>query len=449
MIDQSFSAGNFRRIYDLDRKNKGTLEVEYFPDAYKIRKKITMLKGFIYWLARRLRSGQISTAKFEEKKGKINEHIKLRKEQYNNEVNSKLKIIAQNVSIKGYALPLTLLPHQVKDKNVYSIGNSVEALFVSRQIKCILSSLYTIKSNNRDLIISRLSALAKEMSPKYIIRADVESFYESINHKSLLDMLHSSPKLSVPPRRVITQLIRKYQALTGLDKGVPRGVGISSYLSELYMSVVDDKIRALPDVTYYERFVDDLIVIFSPDKGGNTCNYLPQITSIINDRALCLNNKTKELDLFTQSNKSFEYLGYKFQLTAGGCSIKMSSNKVQKIRSRIDKTFDDYNQSFSKTPKRAVKNILLRMKFLTGNTRLYNSKSKAFVGIYFSNRFITDLSDLNGLDSYLSNKINGLQNQKLKKRIGRFSFSKGFEDKIFRKFSFIEFSDISKGWSHD
>lgn len=448
MIDQSFSAKNFRRIYDLDRKNKGTLEVNHFPDAYKIRKKIIMLKGFIYWLARRLRSGQISTAKFEEKKDKINEHIRLRKEQYNNEVNGKLEVIAHNVGVKGYALPLTLLPHQVKNKSVYSIGNSVEALFVSRQIKCVLNSLYTIRTNNRDLIISRLSALAKEISPKYIIRADVESFYESINHKSLLDMLHSSPKLSVPPRRVITQLIRKYQALTGSDKGVPRGVGISSYLSELYMSVVDDKIKALPDVTYYERFVDDLIVIFSPNKGGNTCSYLPQITEIINQRSLSLNHKTKELDLFTQSNKNFEYLGYKFQLTAASCSIRMSSNKVQKIKSRIDKAFDEYNHSVSKTPKRAAKNILLRIKFLTGNTRLYNSKSKAFVGIYFSNRFITDLSDLEGLDNYLSNKINGLQNQKVKKIISRFSFSKGFKDKIFRKFSFVEFSDISKGWSH-
>jgi hypothetical protein len=448
MIDQSFSARNFRIIYDLDRKNKGSLEVEYFPDAYKVRKKITKLKGFIYWLARRQRSGQISMDIFEERKRIINEHIKLRKEQYDIEVNSKLSVIANSVSAKGYTLPLILLPNQVKNKSVYSIGKTVEALFVSRQIKHILSSLYTIKSNNRDLIVSRLSALAKEMSPKYIIRADVESFYESINHKSLLELLHSSPQLSVPPRRVITQLIREYQNLTGLDKGVPRGVGISSYLSELYMSVVDDKIRSLPDVTYYERFVDDLIIIFSPSKGGNTCDYLPKITSIINDRGLCLNNKTEELDLFTQSNKNFEYLGYKFQLTAGGCSIKMSSNKVQKIRSRIDKTFDEYNKSFSKTPKRAAKNIILRMKFLTGNTRLYNSKSKAFVGIYFSNRFITDLSDLNGLDSYLSNKINGLQDQKLKKRISRFSFNKGFEDKIFRKFSFIEFRDISKGWSH-
>jgi len=446
MIDQSFSAKNFRRIYDLDRKNKGTIEVEHFPDAYKIRKKMIRLKGFIYWLSRRLKSGQISEVKFEEKKTKINEHIKLRKEQYNNEVNKKLKIIANNVSVKGYTLPLTLLPYQVKNKSVYSIGNSVETLFVSQQIMYILNSLYTIKLNNRDLIISRLSVLTKDMSPKYIIRADVESFYESINHNSLLDMLHSSPKLSVLPRRVITQLIRRYQTFTGLDKGLPRGVGISSYLSELYMNIVDEKIRTLPDVTYYERFVDDLIVIFSPNKRENISGYLPKITDIINNRGLSLNNKTSELDLFTQSNKNFEYLGYQFQLTGRGCNIKMSSNKVKKIKNRIDKTFDEYNQSVKKTPKKAVKKILLRMKFLTGNTRLYNSKSKAFVGIYFSNRFITDLSDLTGLDAYLLNKINGLPDPKLKKRISRFSFEKGFKNKIFRKFSFTEFSDISQGW---
>ncbi|TDX15113.1 reverse transcriptase (RNA-dependent DNA polymerase) [Buttiauxella sp. BIGb0552] len=451
MIDQSFSAKNFRRIYDLDRKNKGTLEVTYFPKAYRIRKKIIQLKGFINWLSVRHKNGQLSLADFEEKKEKVNGYIEIRKEQYNNEIDENLKVISNNVSAKGYALPLMLLPKQVKNKNVYSIGNSVETLFASQQIKCILSSLYRIKSNNRDLIISRLSALAKEMSLKYIIRADVENFYESINHKSLLDILHSSPKLSVPPRRVITQLIRKYQALTGLDKGLPRGVGVSAYLSELYMSVVDDKIRALPDVTYYERFVDDLIIIFSPDKGKNTGGYLHQVTNIINERGLSLNSKTKELDLFTQSNKDFEYLGYKFQLTAGGCNIKMSSNKIQKIQKiqgRIDKSFNEYNQSVKKTPRKAVETILLRMKFLTGNTRLYNSKSKAFVGIYFSNRFITDLSDLNGLDSYLLNKINSLQDPKLQKRISRFSFNKGFEDKIFRKFSFIEFSEISKGWSH-
>jgi len=446
LIDQSFSAKNFRKIYDLDRKNKGSIEVEYFPKAYNIRKKISRLKKFINWLSSK--NSQISSLNLEARKDKANKIIEIRKKQYDTEVNEQLSSISKTVSVKGYNLPLTLLPQQVKNKDVYSIGNGVEELFVSMQIKNILNSLFNIKVNNRDLIISRLSALTKEISPKYIIRADVEKFYESINHKDLLEILHSSPKLSVPPRRVITQLIRKYQSLTGSDKGLPRGVGISAYLSELYMTIIDNKIKSLLDITYYERFVDDFIVVFCPSKEKNTGSYLQQIASIINERGLTLNNKTTEIDLFTQTNKNFEYLGYKFNLSASHCEIKMSSNKIKKIRSRIDISFDEYNKSYKHTPQKATKMILLRMKFITGNTRLYNSKSNAFVGIYFSNRFITDKSDLNGLDAYLLSKANNLKNQALRKRIIKLSFKKGFEDQVFRNFSFEELSKISKGWAN-
>jgi len=184
LIDQSFSAKNFRKIYDLDRKNKGSIEVEYFPKAYNIRKKISRLKKFINWLSSK--NSQISSLNLEARKDKANKIIEIRKKQYDTEVNEQLSSISKTVSVKGYNLPLTLLPQQVKNKDVYSIGNGVEELFVSMQIKNILNSLFNIKVNNRDLIISRLSALTKEISPKYIIRADVEKFYESINHKDLL-----------------------------------------------------------------------------------------------------------------------------------------------------------------------------------------------------------------------------------------------------------------------
>ncbi|RZQ07459.1 reverse transcriptase, partial [Vibrio vulnificus] len=99
-----------------------------------------------------------------------------------------------------------------------------------------------------------------------------------------------------------------------------------------------------------------------------------------------------------------------------------------------------------KTPKKAYKNLLLRIRFLTGNTRLYNSKSKAFVGVYFSNKFINSTNDLIGLDYFLLSKTNTLQDQKLKKRINKLSFKNGFEMKIFRKFSIEELSQISKVW---
>ena len=46
--------------------------------------------------------------------------------------------------------------------------------------------------------------------------------------------------------------------------GVPRGIGISAYLSELFMRNVDNQIQELDDLIYYARYVDDIIAIFVP-----------------------------------------------------------------------------------------------------------------------------------------------------------------------------------------
>ncbi|EIK4809220.1 RNA-directed DNA polymerase [Vibrio parahaemolyticus] len=448
MFDQSFSVKNFRKIYDIDRKNKGTIEAEYFPEAYKIRLKINLLRKLLKRLEKKKKLVLITNTRYQERKAKFQSLIERRNEQYNEVIENRLKEVVKVVSEKGYSLPLQKLPNKVKGKDVFTIGDKIESLFVSKQIQYTLNSLFDVKINHRDLIISRLSILSQDMSPKFIIRADVENFYESINHKKLLDILHSSPKLSVTPRRVITQLVRNFSRLVGSDIGLPRGVGLSAYLSEVYMNSVDREIRALQDITYYQRYVDDLIIIFSPSKAKNTPEYMNAIHSIINKRELSLNNKTKELDLYNNDNASFEYLGYKFNIATGSCKIKLSSNKCKKIRERINDSFDEYYNSVNKTPRRAYKNILLRLRFLTGNTRLYNSKSKAFVGIYFSNKFINDTSDLNGLDNYLNHKINGLQDHKLQKRISKLSFQKGFQDRVFRKFSIQDLSNISKVWKN-
>ena len=448
MLDQSFSLKNFRRIYDLDRKNKGGIEREYFPNAYKARLKIYMLKKILRLLVKRHKQKKVTTQRFENKKNRLNNHIDKRKEQLNNEINSKLEHIINIVRIKGYSLPLFKSPHKVRDKDVYSVGKEVETIFVSRQIQYTLSSIYNVKVNNRELIVSRLSSLIKDTSPKYIVRADVESFYESIKHKSLLGILHSSPKLSVSARRILTQLIRSYATLTGTDVGLPRGVGISAYLSEVYMGSVDQEISKLKDINYYERYVDDIIAVFLPTKTENISDYLPSITNIIEKRELKLNDKTVELDLFTEKKKNFEYLGYHFQVEDTNHTIKLSSQRKKRLRARVDESFSQYDKERVKTSKKAYDSLLLRMRFLTGNTRLYNSKSKAFVGVYFSNKFITDTADLRGLDNYFIQKINQLSDKKLKNRLTKLSFKKGYQDQIFRKFTIKDLSNISKAWKN-
>lgn len=448
MLDQSFSLKNFRKIYDIDRKNKGTIERDHFPEAYAIRLKINRVKSLIKAFQLKNKKNKLTYDELQTRKTKLNEIIEIRKEKYNYIVDEKIGAMLTVINAKGYTLPLSILPYKVKNKDVFSIGNKIEDIFVSKQIQIVLSTLFHTKTNNRDIIISRLSTFTKELSPKYIIRADIESFYESIDHKKLLDILHSSSKLSVAPKRVITQLIREYKSITGYEKGLPRGIGISAYLSEIYMSNIDKNMHLIHDVTYYERYVDDMVFIFSPRKKENTLSYLNSVSNILNNSGLKLNSKTKEIDLYNQSNKNFEYLGYKFEITSGSCSVTIDIDKLIKVRKRIDKSFDDYNKSFKKTPNTSYRLILLRLKFLTGNTQLHNSKSKAFVGVYFSNRFITKTSDLASLDHYLINKLNSINDQKLKNRISKLSFKKGFEEKVFRNFTVEELGVLSNGWKN-
>lgn len=380
MLDQSFSLKNFRKIYDIDRKNKGKIEKDHFPEAYNVRLKIIHSRNIIKILYRRYNGGKLSLDELNNRKSKINDVIEKRKEEYNSIVDNKILEIMAIVNFRGYSLSLTKLSYQVRNKDVFSIGNKVEDIFLSRQIQYTLGSIFDTKINNRDLIVSRLSTLNKESSPKFIIRADVENFYESINHKDLLDIIHASPKLSVAPKQTITLLIKSFKKITGLDHGLPRGIGISAYLSEIYMNEIDNKIQSINDITYYDRYVDDMILVFSPRKKENLSNYLKDISKIVNKRGLNLNDKTVEIDLYNHSNKKFEYLGYEFNISSNSCTIKLSSKKISKIQSRIEKTFYEYNRTFKNTPKKSFSLIMLRLKFLTGNTRLHNSKSNALWG---------------------------------------------------------------------
>lgn len=448
MFDQSFSVPNFKIIYNLDRKSKGTIEKEYFPDTHKLRIKLYNLNKTSKSLILRYKKNKVETKWFEKKQHNIKAHIERRKEQLNTTIDKKLAEIVSLVNQKGYSLPLIKSPFQVKSKDVYSIGNSKEAVFVSQHIQRILKSLFEIKVSNRDLIVSRLSSLVNDKSPKYIIRADIETFYESIKHKSLLGLLHSSPKLSVTSKRVLTQFIRAYANLTKQEVGLPRGVGISAYLSEVYMKSIDSEISMLADVTYYERYVDDLIIIFSPLKAENLTNYMPDVTKVIQNKQLTLNKKTKEVDLRDKSKKKFEYLGYSFEISPNELSIKLSNEKKQKLKMRINESFKQFEKELKSTPQRAFKQLRLRLRFLTGNTRLYNSKSNAFVGIYFGNKHLTDTSDLLALDQYLHHKVENTSTLKAKRRLKKLSFERGFKEKIYRSFSIKELSLISKVWKY-
>ena len=85
------------------------------------------------------------------------------------------------------------------------------------------------------------------------------------------------------------------------------------------------------------------------------------------------------------------------------------------------------------------------------DTQLMHSKQNAFVGIYFSNPHLTDLRQLDQLDTILSqHKTLLTHSPSLMNKLGQFSYKSGYQERIFRRFHHEgEFQRITKAWKHD
>jgi hypothetical protein len=86
--------------------------------------------------------------------------------------------------------------------------------------------------------------------------------------------------------------------------------------------------------------------------------------------------------------------------------------------------------------------------FLTGNTRLSNSKSCAVTGIYFNNSIANNLSSLQLLDKQLKTRILQLKRTSLQKALRHSKFTTGFEERRYHSFSTQELQVIVKAWKY-
>lgn len=447
-MDQAFSVKNLSFLLKEDRKKGGRLEEIYIPSAFSVRLKIYEIKKMWSFFRYKLRVGIITEAAYLKRGIRVEAVLAGREIQHKKLVNSELERISKLIIKKEFRVKISLLPSTIGGKKVYGIGNNLDQILAVRFIQHTLKTVYEVKMPPRDILVSQIKSLALDGVPKYIIKADVEQFYESIRHKDLLDGIHQDPELSIVVKRILTRLIKDYVNVSGDDKGLPRGIGVSAYLSEIYLNEIDKKIKTQNDLFYYCRYVDDIILMYSPERKDAITSYLPTFCEILKSKGLNINSKTKELNLLDVQKGKFEYLGYEFDLSPSMSGVRLSMKKLNKYRERIKKSFIDYANKEPFISQKASDELVMRLRFLTGNIRLFNRKSNAFIGIYFSNKFITDTSQLDGLDKLFQSKITPLTDASLKRRLKKLSFKIGFNEKIFRNFSPNELSEISQGWNH-
>jgi len=299
--------------------------------------------------------------------------------------------------------------------------------------------------------------LLQDGYPYYFIRLDISNFYESIDQNLLIEKLEKDGLLNATSLRLIRRILKNYSSLSGTaGRGLPRGIGSSAYLSELYLRDFDNLVRKGANVIYYARYVDDIIVAIAPPKGKNTTDYDVWIEQLLPQFKLEKNITKSHSFNKTEANWVLKYLGYKFEKDSNNVKVNISDEKHTRYENRLKACFAAYEMEHWKDTKAAHRLLVRRLKFLTGNTKLKHTKKNAYVGIFFTNPLLNNLDQLVDLDQKKTTlAARPSISAKLKAKLDGLSFETGFKNRSYyhvgRTKHFgkdIEFEKIVSAWKY-
>ncbi|ASL47536.1 hypothetical protein bAD24_III09080 [Burkholderia sp. AD24] len=301
----------------------------------------------------------------------------------------------------------------VAGKKINRVASFSDKL-VLRKIDRNIKRISPISQEPRPSIVSNVKSLLSEGVPYRSYRLDVKSFFESFSKIFIMDLLYDAPILSSRTKQLTDRL------LTQNGPGLPRGLSISSSLSELAMIQFDAALKKLDHVFFYVRFVDDILIVTSGDEPEG---YIVDFVKTVLPPGLTLNKKKLETPKRLATIKpydpskvtiptfgigkspllSMEYLGYAFEVYQPPKNdtpknqfrtvrVDISENKIKKIKKRIVLAVHSYckNKDFPL--------LEARLKFLTSNFSIEdkNRDQKRLAGLYYNYYFVTD-KDADGL----------------------------------------------------
>lgn len=340
-------------------------------------------------------------------------------------------------------------------KKIVDAGNQIFSLtnieddFALRKINDTIKRFYKVKQADRNLIVNQIIVLLQEAIPMSIVKLDLKQFYESIDRNWVINKLKDDALLSVNAIKILENFfnLNEFSQFSGL----PRGIGISATLSELYLRDFDRKVNRLDSVYFYARYVDD-VILFTTENPKIIIKKIKE-NKLLREPLVFNDKKTKifEVDNFSGEeieNLQFEYLGYKFVFT-DNCkksksefkdkkiTVSIASKKVKKYKTRVVYSFLDFlkNNDFSLLED--------RIKFLTGNYPIKRNPTEGtilYAGLYYNYPFINDEDILieltvflrkliNSKNKSLGIKINTAFTNNQKEQLSRYNFLSGWKNR--------------------
>lgn len=318
---------------------------------------------------------------------------------------------------------------------------------VLRKLQKNIKRIYSVQQADRNTIVKQMKLLLAEKVEMRIIRLDVRHFYESIDRQRILSKLIDDARLSYHSLLLLHSLFNDPVISSG--SGLPRGLGISAVLSELYMKYFDLDFKKIEGVYYYARFVDDIIVFCSSEASKKIAWKYSEVE--LEKIGLQLNNEKSYSVDPNQPGSEFTYLGYSFKKIGNRLNVTIAQKKLNVIKTRLTRTFVRYSKNHD------FNLLKLRIKFLTGNFTLYNPHTllPIKVGIYFNYRLANNLAALKDLDVYYQRLLHcrtgrlgsaiSLTKQHVKE-LEKYSFDFGYYHHVNHHFTTDQMEKITNCW---
>lgn len=360
-------------------------------------------------------------------------------------------------------LPFSSTRHWRNGRLCLSINDPLDRI-IDQVSAAWLKKALGVTTYDRNRQVEGLVASAAEYGPAHVYRYDVSSFFESFDLEKIIVDVFNRERVSGPARIALVRYLKTAQDFS--CEGLPRGLSLSSVLSDYAMKNVDRELANDPSVYFYGRFVDDIIVLRAEsDSGQSFEDLISPAIGALPGVFRANENKSGEVSLVQKNgeiDRSFCYLGYQFSPPSHEShpfSIDMTAGKEKKIKAKIASAFVNYlgHKDF-----RVLKESL---QVLASNTLLVRRgvKSRAmFVGIYYSYPHITcdtyNYGRLASLDKFVRSLVYGSKtslSKKLSKSLTkaeradlvRVSFVAGHRDRVFHRVSRERARKLIQGWS--
>jgi RNA-directed DNA polymerase len=224
------------------------------------------------------------------------------------------------------------------------------------------------------------------------IKLDVENFYPTIKHKELISRLGRKIRSPNIKQLILSAISSPTVIASRLSDrpntiGVPQGLSVSNILAAIYLSNIDKRLKAMPNIEYY-RYVDDILIFCNSSEANDVANLTIKMFRKI---GLKVHDPIQAPDKSSIGpiNSGFDYLGYQFL----GDRITARIGSIERLKNSLVSIFTSYKYSKQKSEGFLLWRLNLR---ITGC--IFENKSKGWL-FFFAE--INDESFLHTMDHYV------------------------------------------------